>query len=296
MRAHIRSVKPEALTDEALWDLEQETGLPLFRAFVGLWTQADREGRFEWRPRPLKAAVLPYWDGDFSRVLDALATRGFLVKYVVDGREYGWVRTFHKHQLINNREAASVLPPPPKAAVKNANNTAELAAREPRVNDASTTGEGNARGDLIRSEGIGSEGSGSDASATREPRAPEVEPTTFREQHPTAPAALLADRLAEHLAIAAMLPRWEVSGPERIVALAWIADQPLTELRLAIAALLADPWVRQQPHRATPEHIRRQWPKYAAGPQKPTTGSGPAAVSTDDEWAAAVAAQEARQA
>jgi hypothetical protein len=84
MRAHIRSVKPEALTDEALWDLEVETGLPIFRAFVGLWTQADREGRFEWRPRPLKAAVLPYWDGDMAGVLDALEGAGFLVVSEID--------------------------------------------------------------------------------------------------------------------------------------------------------------------------------------------------------------------
>ena len=37
MRGHIRTVKPELFSDEALWDLAQETGLPLLQAFVGIW-------------------------------------------------------------------------------------------------------------------------------------------------------------------------------------------------------------------------------------------------------------------
>ena len=112
MRGRIRSVKPEVLKDEDLWDLEQETGMPLFRAFEGLWMYADREGRFEWRPRVLKIEVLPFWEGDFSRVLDALTTRGFVVRYKSAGRDYGWVRTFKRHQAINNKEPESELPDP----------------------------------------------------------------------------------------------------------------------------------------------------------------------------------------
>src|SRR5690606_894902 len=118
VKPRIRTVKPEALTDEELWDLEQDTGLPLFRGFVGLWCHADREGRFEWRPRPLKAGILPYWDGDFARVLDALASRGFVIRYEAHGRAYGVVRRFKGHQFINNKEPQSALPEPPES-VKN---------------------------------------------------------------------------------------------------------------------------------------------------------------------------------
>lgn len=110
----IRTVKPEFFKHEALFEAELETGLPLRIAYIGLWTQCDREGRFLWRPRPLKLDILPYDDVDFSRVLDALATRGFVVKYVSDGREIGWVPSFPRHQVINNRESASNLPPPPE--------------------------------------------------------------------------------------------------------------------------------------------------------------------------------------
>lgn len=112
MRPRIRTIKPEIGADEDLWDLGQETGLPVYQVFTLLWCCADREGRFEWRPRALKAICLPYWDGDFSRVLDALMTRRFLVRYTSGGREYGLVRTFLKHQHINGREPASDLPCP----------------------------------------------------------------------------------------------------------------------------------------------------------------------------------------
>jgi hypothetical protein len=108
----IRTVKPEFFTHEGLYDLERETGLPIRVAFAGLFCATDREGRFRWRPRILKLDILPYDDVDFSRVLDALATRGFIRKYIVDGEVYGFIPTFLKHQVINNRESPSQLPTP----------------------------------------------------------------------------------------------------------------------------------------------------------------------------------------
>lgn len=108
----IRTVKPELFTHEDLFEAEQETGLPLRVAFIGLFTCADREGRFKWRPRTLKLAVLPHDAVDFSRVLDALTTAGFVRKYEVEGEDYGFIPTFLKHQTINQREAKSNLPAP----------------------------------------------------------------------------------------------------------------------------------------------------------------------------------------
>lgn len=128
--ARIRTIKPAFFRHVDLFDAERETGLPLRVAFAGLWTVCDREGRFCWEPRTLKLDCLPHDDVDFSRVLDALTTRGFVVRYVVDGRHYGYVPTFLKHQIINNREAPSDLPEP------NENNTL---TRAPRVDDACPT-------------------------------------------------------------------------------------------------------------------------------------------------------------
>ena len=56
--ARIRTIKPEFFRHEALFEAEHRAGLPLRLAFAGLWTAADREGRFKWRPRQLKLDVL----------------------------------------------------------------------------------------------------------------------------------------------------------------------------------------------------------------------------------------------
>lgn len=112
--ARIRTIKPDFFKHEALFDAEKETGLPLRLAFAGLWTQCDRAGRFQWRPRALKTDIMPYDEIDFSRVLDALATRGFVVKYTCNGEHFGCVPSWHKHQVINNREMVSVIPDPPE--------------------------------------------------------------------------------------------------------------------------------------------------------------------------------------
>lgn len=148
--ARIRTIKPDFFRHAGLYDAEQATGLPLRVAFAGLWTAADREGRFEWKPRELKLDCLPFDEVDFSRVLDALATRGFIEKYACDGREFGFIPSWRLHQVINNRETASNIPK------QNENN--KILTREPRVNDACATrlcnyqGEGEGKGKGINPE------------------------------------------------------------------------------------------------------------------------------------------------
>lgn len=118
MSGRIRQLKPEFLLDEDFWALKcAHPQLHLHEAFEGLWCHADREGRFEWRPQMLRAKILPYWQGDFERVLEVLRGAGLVVPYEVDGRRYGWVRSFAKHQRPNSREPASVLPAPPERAL-----------------------------------------------------------------------------------------------------------------------------------------------------------------------------------
>ena len=108
----IRTIKPEFFHHEGIFEAELESNLPLRLAFIGLWCAADREGRFKWEPRRLGVQILPYDNADFSRVLDALATRGFIAKYVCENVHYGVIPTFSRHQVINNREKESELPEP----------------------------------------------------------------------------------------------------------------------------------------------------------------------------------------
>jgi hypothetical protein len=106
-------VKPEVATHEGLFDLEQATKLPIRFAWVMLWTVCDREGRFRWRPRMLKADVLPFDALDFGLVLDALAGARFIQRYEANGEVYGCIPTWHEHQAMNSREPISKLPHPP---------------------------------------------------------------------------------------------------------------------------------------------------------------------------------------
>lgn len=138
----IRSIKPEFFTHEGVFELERETGLPIRISFAGIWCAADREGRFKWEPRRLGIQILPYDGIDFTRVLDALMTRGFIRRYHVDGEWFGFIPSFLKHQVINNRERPSELPDPlshidPDACV----------TRDPREADAdSVEGKGREQG------------------------------------------------------------------------------------------------------------------------------------------------------
>jgi hypothetical protein len=142
----IRTIKPEFFKHSGLFDAEQETGLPLRIGFAGLWTCSDREGRFKWRPRELKLDVLPYDDCDFSCVLDALATRGFIVKYASESEAFGYIPSWKSHQFVNPKEAQSHLPNPCDGQQIDASIT-----RGERVEDANET-----RG---VKEGKGTEGS-----------------------------------------------------------------------------------------------------------------------------------------
>lgn len=110
----IRTVKPELFTHAELYDAEHATKLPLRLAFVALFTCCDREGRFKWRPRELKLNCLPFDSADFEKVMTALASHGFVVRYGKDG-EYGFIPSWHNHQTVNIREAKSSIPEPPQS-------------------------------------------------------------------------------------------------------------------------------------------------------------------------------------
>lgn len=112
--ARIRTIKPDFFRHEALYEAERKHGLPLRLAFAGLWTAADREGRFRWQPRALKLDCLPYDEVDFEAILNALCDAGFIIKYQSDDGDslYGYIPAWSKHQHINQREAQSILPSP----------------------------------------------------------------------------------------------------------------------------------------------------------------------------------------
>jgi hypothetical protein len=104
--ARSRNLKPDFFTNEILAEID-----PLGRLlFEGLWCIADREGRLEDRPKKIKAEVLPYDNCDIDFLLQELAKRNFIIRYVVNGGKYIWLPTFKKHQNPHPKEAKSIIP------------------------------------------------------------------------------------------------------------------------------------------------------------------------------------------
>lgn len=152
--ARIRTIKPEFFTSEDVVELS-----PLARLFyIGLWCEADREGRLSWRPKTLKLRYLPGDDCDLDSLTGELTDSGMVHLYEVDGVKYAEIPSFTRHQVINNREAESEIP-------------ARVAHASARVKDACTR---------VKAEGKeGREGKeGNDASRDAKPDGlfPDVDP------------------------------------------------------------------------------------------------------------------------
>lgn len=66
--------------------------------FQGIWTHADFDGCFQWDPDDLAMKILPRDDFDAAEALDRLERDGFIRSYIVKGKRFGYVVTWHKHQ------------------------------------------------------------------------------------------------------------------------------------------------------------------------------------------------------
>lgn len=110
--ARIRTIKPEFFTSA---DIACMT--PLARLFyIALWCEADREGRLVWNVKTFKLRYFPADNCDPNELADELIGAGLVVLYEVDGKQYAEIPSFKRHQVINNRESESSLPPRVKDA------------------------------------------------------------------------------------------------------------------------------------------------------------------------------------
>jgi len=108
MASRIRTVKPEIFRHEELYALEQKTAPQLRLFWIGLFTLTDRHGWFEWKPNIIKLDILPYDDVDVNILLMALWGSSFIQKYAIDGRHYGFIPSWPRHQYINHREKSKM--------------------------------------------------------------------------------------------------------------------------------------------------------------------------------------------
>lgn len=104
--ARIRSVHPSLFTDEAWVSCS-----PLARIlYIGLWTDADDQGLFEWKPLQLKMRLLPGDAGDCAAMLAEIESAGLICRFQVGDRKYGAIKGFRKFQRPQKPNAIHPLP------------------------------------------------------------------------------------------------------------------------------------------------------------------------------------------
>jgi len=101
-----RNIKPGFFTNEVLAELPPLTRL----LFIGLWTEADREGRLEDRPTRLRLRLFPLDEFSVEESLEQLCAKGFIARYLADGLAVIQILAWHKHQRPHFKEAPSTLP------------------------------------------------------------------------------------------------------------------------------------------------------------------------------------------
>ena len=98
--ARSRNIKPSFFNNDLLAEIE-----PLGRIFfIGLWTVADFKGDLEWRPKKLKAQLLPYDNCSLENIAINLDQNGFIRFYSVQGKTYLNIVNFAKHQNPHRNE------------------------------------------------------------------------------------------------------------------------------------------------------------------------------------------------
>jgi len=77
---------------------------------TGIWTEADDNGVFQWKPITLKARILPADNVDVPSLLAELARHDFINRFEHGGSVYGAVRNFRVYQRPKKPNYRFVLP------------------------------------------------------------------------------------------------------------------------------------------------------------------------------------------
>lgn len=92
--ARIRSIHPALFTDEAFASLSMSARVLL----LGLWTEADDQGVFDWKPVTLKMRIMPVDNVSVPDLLLELEGWNAVKRFSQGGKELGAIRNFCKFQ------------------------------------------------------------------------------------------------------------------------------------------------------------------------------------------------------
>lgn len=104
--ARSRNIKPGFFKNEKLASCDPITRL----FFAGLWTVADKQGRFEVRLDKLKADIFPHEQVKLEPCLAQLWDKEFISLYEDGDLHYGQVRNWKRHQSPHHKEIDSIIP------------------------------------------------------------------------------------------------------------------------------------------------------------------------------------------
>jgi hypothetical protein len=105
--ARIRTIKPEFWRDEALASVSPEACL----LALGLLNHCDDEGYFNANPKLVESDIFPLRDlkTKTTVLLQELSKIGYLLVFQgSDGKTYGCIKNFHKHQVINKKTPSKI--------------------------------------------------------------------------------------------------------------------------------------------------------------------------------------------
>jgi hypothetical protein len=93
LMARIRSIHPGLFTDEGFASLSMAARVLL----LGIWTEADDHGVFEWKPVTLKMRIMPVDNVSIPELLAECERAGTIQRFS-SGKSYGLVRNFCRFQ------------------------------------------------------------------------------------------------------------------------------------------------------------------------------------------------------
>ena len=115
--ARIRTIKPEFWQDEDLASCSSHARLTA----IGLLNMADDEGFFKAHPALIKAQIFPFDEDSVNihGVLNELSNIGYISLFEgSDGKKYGLILGFTKHQSISRPSESKIKPMMPDKSLK----------------------------------------------------------------------------------------------------------------------------------------------------------------------------------
>lgn len=104
--ARIRSIHPGLFTDDAI----MQASLAARWLLIGIWSECDDQGAFQWKPATLKARIIPNDNVDVLELLEELTRLNFIKSYEHDGSKFGLVRNFRRFQKPKKPNSVHFIP------------------------------------------------------------------------------------------------------------------------------------------------------------------------------------------